>query len=79
MGTSDLSGLPRMDVLLASPALADSGLPRSAQKAGANQVLDQLRRALRAGETRVPPLAGLAPQARRAAEEVAGLGGRRGG
>ena len=77
MGTSDLSGLPRMDVLLASPALADSGLPRSAQKAGANQVLDQLRRALRAGETRVPPLTVLAQQARRAAEELARPGLRR--
>ena len=77
MGTSDLSGLPRMDALLASPALADSGLPRSAQKAGANQVLDQLRRALRAGETMVPPLTVLARQARRAAEELARAGLRR--
>ena len=77
MGTSDLSGLPRMDALLASPALADSGLPRSAQKAGANQVLDQLRRALRAGETMVPPLTVLARQARRAAEELARPGLRR--
>ena len=77
MGTSDLSGLPRMDALLASPALADSGLPRSAQKAGANQVLDQLRRALRAGETMVPPLTVLAQQARRAAEELARPGLRR--
>ena len=50
MGKSDLSVLPRMDTLLASPALADSGLPRSAQKAGANRVLDQLRQALRAGK-----------------------------
>lgn len=77
MGTSDLSGLPRMDALLASPVLADSGLPRSAQKAGANQVLDQLRHALRTGETRVPPLTVLARQARRAAEELARPGLRR--
>ena len=77
MGKSDLSVLPRMDTLLASPALADSGLPRSAQKAGANRVLDQLRHALQAGETMVPPLTVLARQARRAAEELARPGLRR--
>lgn len=71
MGKSDLSVLPRMDTLLASPALADSGLPRSAQKAGANRVLDQLRQALRAGETQVPELHILAQRARQAAEELA--------
>ena len=77
MGKSDLSVLPRMDALLASPALADSGLPRSAQKAGANRVLDQLRRAIRAGETQVPELHILAQQARQAAEELARPGLRR--
>lgn len=77
MGKSDLSVLPRMDTLLASPALADSGLPRSAQKAGANRVLDQLRQALRAGETQVPELHILAQRARRAAEELARPGLRR--
>ena len=74
MGKSDLSVLPRMDTLLASPALADSGLPRSAQKAGANRVLDQLRHALQAGETMVPPLTVLARQARRAAEALRRMG-----
>lgn len=77
MGKSDLSVLPRMDTLLASPALADSGLPRSAQKAGANRVLDQLRQALRAGETQVPELHILAQRARQAAEELARPGLRR--
>lgn len=77
MGKSDLSVLPRMDTLLASPALADSGLPRSAQKAGANRVLDQLRRAIRAGETQVPELHILAQRARQAAEELARPGLRR--
>ena len=77
MGKSDLSILPRMDALLASPALADSGLPRSAQKAGANRVLDQLRQALRAGETQVPELHILAQRARQAAEELARPGLRR--
>ena len=77
MGKSDLSVLPRMDALLASPALADSGLPRSAQKAGANRVLDQLRRAIRAGETQVPELHILAQQAGQAAEELARPGLRR--
>ena len=77
MGKSDLSVLPRMDTLLASPALADSGLPRSAQKAGANRVLDQLRRAIWAGETQVPELHILAQRARQAAEELARPGLRR--
>lgn len=77
MGKSDLSVLPRMDTLLASPALADSGLPRSAQKAGANRVLDQLRQAIRAGETQVPELHILAQRARQAAEELARPGLRR--
>ena len=77
MGKSDLSVLPRMDTLLASPALAGSGLPRSAQKAGANRVLDQLRRAIRAGETQVPELHILAQRARQAAEELARPGLRR--
>ena len=77
MAENPLAGLPRMDALLASPALADSGLPRSAQKAGANRVLDQLRQALRAGETQVPELHILAQQARQAAEELARPGLRR--
>ena len=77
MGKSDLSVLPRMDALLASPALADSGLSRSAQKAGANRVLDQLRQAIRAGETQVPELHILAQRARQAAEELARPGLRR--
>ena len=77
MGKSDLSALPRMDALLASPALVDSGLPRSAQKAGANRVLDQLRRAIWAGETQVPELHILAQRARQAAEELARPGLRR--
>ena len=77
MGKSDLSVLPRMDALLASPALVDSGLPRSAQKAGANRVLDQLRQAIRAGETQVPELHILAQRARQAAEELARPGLRR--
>ena len=77
MGKSDLSVLPRMDALLASPALADSGLSRSAQKAGANRVLDQLRQAIRAGETQVPELHILAQRARQAAEELARSGLRR--
>ena len=76
MADAVLSGLPRMDALLAHPALAESGLPRSVQKAGANRVLDQLRRAIRAGETQVPELHILAQRARQAAEELArpGLG-----
>ena len=77
MGKLDLSALPRMDALLASPALVDSGLPRSAQKAGANRVLDQLRRAIWAGETQVPELHILAQRARQAAEELARPGLRR--
>ena len=77
MGKSDLSVLPRMDALLASPALAGSGLPRSAQKAGANRVLDQLRHAIWAGETQVPELHILAQRARQAAEELARPGLRR--
>ena len=77
MAENPLAGLPRMDALLACPALADSGLPRSAQKAGANRVLDQLRQALRTGETQLPELYVLARQARQAAEELARPGLRR--
>ena len=77
MAENPLAGLPRMDALLACPALADSGLPRSAQKAGANRVLDQLRQALRTGETQLPQLYVLARQARQAAEELARPGLRR--
>ena len=77
MAENPLARLPRMDALLASPALADSGLPRSAQKAGANRVLERLRQALRAGETQLPQLHVLAQQARQAAEELARPGLRR--
>ena len=72
MADSTLSALPRMDALLACPALADSGLPYALRKAGANQVLDHLRRALRAGEhVEIPSLTALAEQARQAAEALA--------
>ena len=78
VGERELSNLPRMDALLAAPALADSGLPRALQKAGANRVLEGLRRRLLAGEEAlVPPLPELACQARRAAEELARPGLRR--
>jgi len=72
MADSPLSALPRMDALLASPALADSGLPYALRKAGANSVLDDLRRALRAEErVEIPCLTALAEQARQAAEALA--------
>ena len=71
MEKNRLSGLPRMDALLACPALAESGLPRALRKAGANRVLEEVRHALRAGETQVPGLHILAQRARRAAEELA--------
>ena len=72
MADSPLSALPRMDALLASPALADSGLPYALRKAGANSVLDDLRRALRGGErVEIPCLTALAEQARQAAEALA--------
>ena len=72
MADSTLSTLPRMDALLACPALADSGLPYALRKAGANQVLDRLRHALRAGEhVEIPSLTALAEQARQAAEALA--------
>lgn len=72
MVDSTLSALPRMDALLASPALADSGLPYALRKAGANRVLDGLRRALRAGEiAQIPALSALAEKARQAAAELA--------
>ena len=78
MPNCPLSGLPRMDALLARPALAESGLPRSLQKAGANQVLEQLRQAARAGNGPEPwDLDRLAGEARRAAEELARPGLRR--
>lgn len=73
-----LSRLPRMDALLARPALTESGLPRALQKAGANRVLEELRRTLRAGEEPEdwdPDR--LAARALRAAEELARPGLRR--
>ena len=78
MADSTLSALPRMDALLASPPLAESGLPHALQKAGANRVLDGLRAALRKGRLEeIPALAALAEQARQAAEELARPGLRR--
>ena len=78
MADSTLSALPRMDALLASPPLAESGLPHALQKAGANRVLDGLRAALRKGRLEeIPSLAALAEQARQAAEELARPGLRR--
>ena len=78
MADSTLSSLPRMDALLASPPLAESGLPHALQKAGANRVLDGLRAALRKGRLEeIPSLAALAEQARQAAEELARPGLRR--
>ena len=78
MADSTLSALPRMDALLASPPLAESGLPHALQKAGANRVLDGLRAALRGGkQAEIPSLAALAEQARQAAEELARPGLRR--
>ena len=50
MDSSDLRRLPRMDRLLAQPALADSGLPRSIL----HQAADEELSALRAGPGPVP-------------------------
>ena len=78
MRGSPLSQLPRMDTLLASPALAESGLPRALQKAGANQILDELRRRLQGGEcVELPPADALAQRAKEAAEGLARPGLRR--
>ena len=72
MGRTDLSGLPRMDALLDSPALAGSGLPRALQKAGCNQILETLRRRLLGGGAQeLPALDELAEAARQAAEKLA--------
>ena len=78
MRGSPLSQLPRMDTLLASPALAESGLPRVLQKAGVNQILDELRRRLQGGEcVELPSADVLAQRAKQAAEELARPGLRR--
>ena len=72
MRGSPLSQLPRMDTLLASPALAESGLPRVLQKAGVNQILDELRRRLQGGEcVELPSADALAQRAKQAAEGLA--------
>ena len=72
MTESPLSQLPRMDTILEHSSLAESGLPRSLQKAGVNRVLDGLRRRMQAGEhVEVPTLSQLAEQARREAERLA--------
>ena len=78
MRGSPLSQLPRMDTLLASPALAESGLPRVLQKTGVNQILDELRRRLQGGEcVELPSADALAQRAKEAAEGLARPGLRR--
>ena len=44
-----LRALPKMDLLLARPALAGSPLPYALRRQAARQVLDEYRAALRAG------------------------------
>lgn len=56
MSKNRLSGLPKMDVLLARPELAGCPLPYALVRRAARQVLDHLRQALLAdGEAAIPP------------------------
>ena len=56
MSKNRLSGLPKMDVLLARPELAGCPLPYALVRRAARQVLDDLRQALLAdGEAAIPP------------------------
>ena len=50
MTSNPLRRLPKMDLLLARPSLADSPLPYAVKRAAARQVLEDCRRALLAGE-----------------------------
>ena len=54
-----LRQLPKMDLLLARPALADSPLPYALRRQAARQVLEECRRALLDGTaSAVPALVG---------------------
>ncbi len=65
-----LRRLPKMDRLLAHPALAESGLPYHARKAAARAVLDQLRANLHSGAAvDLPGLDALAEAAARTAQD----------
>lgn len=56
MSKNRLSGLPKMDVLLARPELAGCPLPYALVRRAARQVLEHLRQALLAdGEAAIPP------------------------
>ena len=50
-----LRALPKMDLLLARPALAGSPLPYALRRQAARQVLDEYRAALRAGALSAVP------------------------
>ena len=71
MAENKLSRLPKMDVLLARPELAECGLPYPLVRRAAREVLEEVRRALLAGEPAAAPRA--EALARRALERARAL------